>query len=419
MQQILLVEDSTMFGRLTKKKLETVFDVPVYWVKTRKEAVALLEKADNNFSLALLDVNLPDAPEGEVIDDVIQRGISTFVFTSNITDEVRNLVWSKKVADYILKDDPNSLEYIVTAMRRVENNHKTLILVVDGSEHYRMMISELLYVQKYRVVTAKNATTALKIIEQYPEIKLVITEYYLPDMDGWMFCQKARENFTHEELSIIGLASKGGKEIGARFIKSGANDFLLKESFMVEEFYCRVNQCVETINLINTTKEAATKDYLTGLYNRRYLFDTGGKLLASARRDQIKLVCAMIDIDHFKSVNDNYGHDVGDLVLKRLAETLMKNFRDTDIVARTGGEEFCILAVNLTREGAVAKFEELRSTIERDVITFNDGQQKLSVTVSTGICLRGFDDLESFMKVADNLLYAAKENGRNRVEIDG
>lgn len=419
MSQILLVEDSAMFGRLTKAKLESVFDLPVYWVKTYTEAVTILNKADNHFSMALLDFNLPDAPEGEIIDEVIGRGISAFVFTSNITDEVRELVWSKKVADYILKDDPNSLDYIITAMSRLLKNEKTLVLVVDESDQYRSALSELLYVQKYRVVTAKDGKTALQILNKHKGIKLVITEYHLPDMNGWMFCRKIREKFKHDDLAIIGITSKGGKEIGARFIKSGANDFLLKQSFIVEEFYCRVTQSVETIDLIQETKERAIKDHLTGLYNRRYFFQEGEDLFENAKLEQIDIACAMLDIDFFKKVNDTYGHDVGDLVIQQVATMISEHQGDNDIVARLGGEEFCILSAGKPPEETKERIEEIRRRIEETPVFFNEGEESLTISISIGLCLEIQENLDAFLKAADELLYSAKENGRNRVVTSG
>ncbi|MEE4243509.1 MAG: response regulator [Desulfopila sp.] len=249
MKQILLVEDSTMFGKLTKAKLEAVFHVPVCWVKTLAETIAVLDSAKNTFSMAALDFNLPDAPQGEAIDEVVARGISVLVFTSNITEEIRSLVWSKKVADYILKDDPSSIEYLIMAMKRMEKNIDNLILVVDDSDGKRAFFSELLYVRQYRVITAKSGEEALAILQKYQEIKMVVTQYYLPDMDGWLFCRKVRETFKRDQLAIVGIVSRGGKNIGIRFIKSGATDFILEDSFMVEEFYCRVDQCMEMINL--------------------------------------------------------------------------------------------------------------------------------------------------------------------------
>jgi len=142
-----------------------------------------------------LDLNLPDAPNGEVIDLVIKRGVTSFVFTSNMSNSVREQVWSKKVADYILKDDPNSLDYIVKAIKRLDTNQDTLILIVDDSKFFRTQIAELLYVQQYRVITAKSGPEALKIILKHPEIKLVITDYNMPEMDGCQLCRNIRTDF--------------------------------------------------------------------------------------------------------------------------------------------------------------------------------------------------------------------------------
>ncbi len=279
MKQILLAEDSFMFGKLTKKKIEAEFDLPVFWAKTLAETVRLLNAPDSNFSMALLDFYLPDAPHGEVIDEVVRKGISTLVFTSNMSNEVREEVWRKKVADYILKDDPNSLEYIIRAMHRLDKNCESLILVVDDSSTYRNIIAELLYIHKYRVVTAKSGSSALQILSKHPEIQMVITDFNMPEMDGCLLCQKIRQEHKHEDLAIIGISSENDRNIGARFIKNGANDFIVKQSPIVEEFYCRIHQCLDNIQMIQRSKEAAVKDFLTGLYNRRYFFSRGFHLV--------------------------------------------------------------------------------------------------------------------------------------------
>ncbi len=419
MKQILLVEDSTMFGRLTKTKIEAEFDRPVFWAKSLHETAQLLDQAQNNFSLALLDLNLPDAPNGEVIDLVIKRGVTSFVFTSNMSNSVREQVWSKKVADYILKDDPNSLDYIVKAIKRLDTNQDTLILIVDDSKFFRTQIAELLYVQQYRVITAKSGPEALKIILKHPEIKLVITDYNMPEMDGCQLCRNIRTDFPQEDLAVIGCSSEEDKGIGARFIKSGANDFIVKQSFLVEEFYCRVQHCVESIDLYKKIKEASIKDFLTGLYNRRYFFDNGETLFASSRREQISLVCAMVDIDFFKKVNDTYGHDIGDLVIQQVATLMQDRMRATNIVSRFGGEEFCILAVNMSLAETEKIFNDLRQCIEKTPVWFDNHTKQLNVTVSIGICTEKTENLEQMTKVADTFLYTAKESGRNCVRISG
>lgn len=249
MHQILLVEDSMMFGRLAKKRLENTFDVPVYWAKSLAETQGVLREKDGNFSVALLDFNLPDAPQGEVIDQVVNHGISSIVFTTNMSDEVRSLIWGKRVADYIIKEDPNSLDYIVSVIRQFEMNQNTLVLVVDSSESRRTYLSELLYVKKFRVLNASDNKSALEILEQYPDIKLVLADFETSDADGRQFCQKIRENHTLENLAIVGFIPCADRLSGIKYLKSGASDYVIKDPFLVEEFYSKINRALEMVNL--------------------------------------------------------------------------------------------------------------------------------------------------------------------------
>jgi diguanylate cyclase (GGDEF)-like protein len=415
MKQVLLVEDSSMFGRLIKKKIEIVFDVPVFWTKTLEETIVLLEMAKGDFAMALLDYNLPDAPRGEVIDRVLDYGISSLVITGDMSDEVRRHVWSKKVADYILKEDPNSLDNIIATMRQLAVNEEKLILVVDDSPTFRNMITELLYIRKFRVINAADGAGALRILQQYPEIKIVIIDYNMPGMDGCQLCQKIRENHKPERLAVIGVSSETDLAIGARFIKSGANDFIVKQSFLVEEFYCRVNHCLETLSLIEKIKESAVRDFLTGLYNRRYFFEAGKEIFRCCHAKSSNLACAMIDIDFFKKVNDTYGHDVGDQVIVSVAEIINNSFKKDSIVARFGGEEFCILTPEDSRSNTLEKFERLRQRVENSSVAQFQSDSPVYVTISIGICMVSGVSLEAMINTADEQLYIAKHAGRNRL----
>ena len=414
MGQVLLVEDSIMFGRLAKKRIEDAFDDQVYWTKNLAETINILDMAKDNFSIAILDINLPDAPDGEVIDEVINRGISSLVFTGIISDEVREKVWGKNVADYVLKDDPSSLEYIITAMRRLRENKNTLVLVVDDSTELRTKVSELLYVHKFRVISATSGTMALDILEQHPEISLVISGFALPGMDGCELCKKVREKRKTDNLAFIGLSSETEKNLEAKFIKSGANDVITREPFLVEEFYCRVNNCLENLNLIKTIKDSAMKDFLTGLYNRRYFFDVGRSLYLDSQKNELPIACAMVDIDFFKKINDTYGHDVGDEVIKEISNHIVRNVREQDLVARFGGEEFCILMPRADKDESWVMMEMMRKKIEETAVAKNGEGDDVFVTVSIGICPTIQSDLESMIKVSDENLYRAKEGGRNR-----
>lgn len=417
MQQILLVEDSNMYGRLTKSRIEKSFDLPVFWCKTLAETEALLSKAKGNFAMALLDFNLPDAPRGEVIDRVVGEGITTFVFTADWTEEVRQLVWSKKVADYIQKEDPNSLDYLLAAMQQIEVNQRTLVLVVGEGQEYRNMVSELLYIRKFRVVTAQDAKTALEVLDTYKEIKLILVDFALRDMDGCTLCTRLREKRKRETLAIIGFSPSSDGRIGARFIKSGADDVIVRTMFSVDEFYCRVTHCLETVRLFAQIRAGAITDFLTGLSNRRHFFEAGAELHGRCQQNGQGLACAMVDIDFFKKVNDTHGHDVGDMVIKGLAKILRDSASEKDIVARIGGEEFCLLLAQQDASEALSRLETIRQAIEKTPMAILADGRPLMVTASIGVCTMIGVDLEEMIKTADHRLYLAKKDGRNRVVV--
>lgn len=163
-------------------------------------------------------------------------------------------------------------------------------------------------------------------------------------------------------------------------------------------------------------EEAATTDFLTGLNNRRQLLRLGMPLLAGANRYHTPLAVALLDIDHFKRINDNYGHDVGDAVLKQIGLLLKQRFRSSDIVARYGGEEFCVITPQLNPHQVYELFDGFRAYLAAQPISLNNGEI-LTITVSIGVTSQLLPSLDEMISVADRLLYSAKQGGRNRVMI--
>jgi diguanylate cyclase (GGDEF)-like protein len=162
-------------------------------------------------------------------------------------------------------------------------------------------------------------------------------------------------------------------------------------------------------------EKASTTDFLTGLNNRRQLLRLGTPLLALANRNNC-LAVAMIDIDFFKRVNDEYGHDVGDVVLKKVGDMMNERFRRSDIIARYGGEEFCILAPSLTIKQAFELFDNFRDAVAHTNIKISN-TQTIKVTLSIGVTTDLCPDLDDMIVAADYLLYRAKHNGRNCVIV--
>jgi diguanylate cyclase (GGDEF)-like protein len=296
-------------------------------------------------------------------------------------------------------------------LQRLLANRRRKVLIVDDSTSFRLFIRTIVEKQRIVVLEARNGQEALTLMQAHPDIALVITDYEMPDMDGVQLTATLRGQHYASDLAIMGFSGSEDAFLGVRFLKAGADD-LVRKPFMVEEFVSRINSRLDHIEDIRTIRDQAHRDYLTRLYNRRYLFEAGNTLYNSAMRGHIALAVGMVDIDHFKRINDTYGHDVGDQAIVALARTLDHTFRSTDLVARMGGEEFCVLTVNAADPAAL--FERLRQAIEAMEIPLPGGGV-LKMTGSVGFSCQLGDCLEDLINQADKALYEAKSSGRNRV----
>ena len=269
--------------------------------------------------------------------------------------------------------------------------------------------------QFFTVIEESSGKNVLKILEENDDVKLVLTDYNMPEIDGIELLNRIREIYSMDKLSIIGISAYGNSVVSANFLKEGANDFIYKP-FSDEEFKLRINQNMEMLEYINTLKDISSKDFLTGLYNRRALFDIGNNLFENAKRGNIEITVGIVDIDNFKLINDKFGHYFGDIVVQNVAEILLKNFRASDLVARFGGDEFCIISVNLHKANSYQHFDKIRATIENKTIVTNKGN--INMTVSIGITNSILKNLEETINMADIMLYEAKKNGRNFISAE-
>lgn len=408
--RVLVVEDSTAIRQLLSSCIEAVEGIEVLAVSTLADAVSTLEK-DTDFLCAVLDLTLPDAPNGEVVNAVQDKHIPIVILTASLESAVQRTMDSELVVDYITKRDINEIERVTSTVRNIYNNQKMKVLAVDDSKSFLDYMAGLLKNLRYSVITAENGRDALQKLADNPDTCLVISDYNMPEMDGIELVQEIRKKHRREEIAVLGLSSHNDSELITRFLKSGANDYMRKP-LIIDEFYCRVFQNTNTVAYVNAIKEAATCDYLTRVSNRRHLFDQGERIYARACGGHTKIATIMIDADHFKSINDNFGHDAGDKVLVEIARTLKNTLRPTDIVARFGGEEFaCIVTINKERDIAVI-CEKIRAAIEANVIDI--GETTIEVTVSIGATGELGSSLDDMFKRADLHLYKAKQAGRNR-----
>ena len=231
--RILVVDDSRMFLQVLAEHLAREAAVEVVPATTLGAVRQILEE-DTSFDAALLDLNLLDAPAGEVVDVVLERKIPVIVFAGDCTESTRQRLWAKPIVDYIVKEGEESLRYAVGLVRRVLRNRGTAVLVVDDSATVRHMLSEMLAVHCLTPMEAASGLEALHVLAEHPEVRLMITDYDMPEMDGVRLVRVSRALYLKDRLAIIGISGHDQKDLSARFLKSGANDFLHKP-FSAEE----------------------------------------------------------------------------------------------------------------------------------------------------------------------------------------
>jgi two-component system, cell cycle response regulator len=297
------------------------------------------------------------------------------------------------------------------------------ILVVDDSAVSRKLVEHSLSDERYKLLFAKNGREALALFAEH-QPAVVLTDWDMPDVGGLDLCRRIRSNFQGSYSYLILLSGNTDKEKVVEGLASGADDYLTKP-FHAGELVARIEVGLRMVELHRQIQEQnrllqemALTDALTGLPNRRALDVWAPRELSAAARHGFPFWVVMADLDFFKKVNDTYGHDAGDAVLKSFAEILKANTRQSNFCARLGGEEFLIVITHTDEAGTNCIVERIREKFEN--MKFSFGKSSITVTASFGVA--GFHgdtspDLNILIAQADAALYGAKHKGRNRTEF--
>lgn len=410
--KVLLLENIDFFGRAIKYRLETQLGCRVLWFKSLEK---FIDKKSNltNIKLAIIDNNITGSNDNHILKLFYSNNIPIILLSDNINHNIQEKIWNFNIIDYVLIGTNHSLESIIDVTYRYFTNDSTGIMIVDESKDSRNHLKKLLKTHRYTVYEASSSSECLEILnDNFNKIQLIITDHNLPTLNGVKLTSEIRESYPLDRLAIIGISCQGNHTLQIQFIKNGANDFL-SEPIINELLYCRITQNLKIVEYFRKIKDLAITDQLTKLNNRHFLKETGNLIFENAQRHKLSLIAGMIDIDDFKLVNDTYGHDAGDIVLKEISNEFKKYVRKSDIVIRYGGEEFLILGNNLNPSLADKFFNTLRLLISRKIIDI--GTQKISITISIGLCTTLGESLEEIINIADKNLYIAKTNGKNRV----
>jgi diguanylate cyclase (GGDEF)-like protein len=276
----------------------------------------------------------------------------------------------------------------------------------------------------YEVTAVENGRLAADALCKLEGPKLALLDWIMPELDGPDVCREVRKRKDHSYVYMILLTAKEKKEDVVAGLESGADDYLTKP-FDPEELKARLRTGMRILDLEDRLIEAreemrfqATHDALTSLWNRGVIMDLLGRELTRAHREGKCTAILLGDLDHFKNINDKYGHLAGDEVLRETARRLVSSVRSYDFVGRFGGEEFLVTLNNCDPAYGLVRANAIRKTIEERPIETSVGP--VSITMSLGLLLSqewGFRPVVELLHEVDTALYAAKAAGRNCVKV--
>jgi diguanylate cyclase (GGDEF)-like protein len=298
------------------------------------------------------------------------------------------------------------------------------VLIADDEAVSRRLLESSLRRWGYEVIVAQTGLEASKILMSPDAPKLAVLDWMMPDLDGVQICQMIRRNkpepYTYV-LLVTGKRTQGDIVAG---LEAGADDYVTKPFDAAElKVRLRTGKRIlylqeQLISARESLRDQATHDPLTELWNRAAILEILSSELGRAQRQGASVGISMIDLDHFKAINDTHGHQTGDEVLRRVSQALLSAVRRYDSVGRYGGEEFIVVMPGCDISNAMAHAERLRKTVA--AITIQAPSAELQLTASFGVTV--YDDqnsVEAFdlIQAADMALYRAKHDGRNRVEF--
>ncbi|MBI5437856.1 MAG: diguanylate cyclase [Nitrosomonadales bacterium] len=335
-----------------------------------------------------------------------------------------------------LLDQPDAVETAIEIPQwpyANQDNYKMRVLVVEHDRSMLVLLQSMLAAAGHNVLTARDGVEAMRLAEQHHP-QLVISDCLTPQMDGVTLCRKLRESYDHRNMYVIILTAQQGVDRLVESFEAGADDCMVKP-LAQKIFFARLRTAQRVVRLqeelafdrdqmLRFSKELAASnerlqrlaltDALTELPNRRFAMERIEQEWALSKRGDRTLSCMMVDIDHFKSINDRFGHQTGDDALKAVALALRQSARTQDVVCRYGGEEFLIICPDADIDAAYQGAERLRLNVAALIFKFQGSDLKLTISIGVAEKKEDTASIDDLLSHADDCLYSAKESGRNK-----
>lgn len=445
--RILVVDDLEPNIKLLEAKLLSEYYV-VFTAFSGKEAIEILEK--KKIDVILLDGMMPGMDGFETCKLIKANPATTHIpvvmvtALSDISDRVHGLevgadeFLTKPVNDVALFARVNSLSRTKAVIDELKLRNKTnaalggkIVEFIDNfADNNIVMVDDDVIQAKNIIKTLSkltNNTHLIKDIEDISNIQnidLIIISCQMDKLDPLRILSSLRTMESLKNTAFMFLAEEENMKIVIKGLELGINDYFIypvDENELLARIRTQLRRKKyqdELRNELDQSLNLSFKDSLTGIYNRRYFDVHIEQLIEDSKSTHSNICLVMLDIDHFKDINDKYGHQIGDLVLKSITDALSKSIREIDLLARYGGEEFVIVFSNVDIEQGALLCERLRETVENLDIQIPESNKIIRRTISIGISeYQNQESIKQFIERADKALYQSKSNGRNKVSV--
>ena len=289
------------------------------------------------------------------------------------------------------------------------------ILIADDDPTTSLLLESALKEWGYDVMAVRDGNAAWDVLRSANSPPLALLDWMMPGLSGVELCRKVRQESEAPFVYLVLLTGKAKTQDIVQGMDSGADDYLSKP-FEEQELKVRLRAGQRIVDLNEALRTHATRDALTGIWNRRMILEILGREWTRAARDGTSVGVIIADLDHFKHINDTLGHLGGDAVLLEASRRMSSVLRPYDAIGRYGGEEFLIISPDCDQAGTVTVAERIRQAIEATDIATPTGTVPITVSLGVAITEGPNIDTDELIKVADAALYRAKRGGRNRVE---
>ncbi|MFC3122662.1 diguanylate cyclase [Agaribacter flavus] len=372
--------------------------------------------SDDKYSLVILDIVNCGYSVEEItvfVEALNKYGVEVIACSTVFNLETRLSAVRAGVSDFIVKPlHSYSLFEKISRVLQLQREYSYTIVLVDDQESMGVFYKSVFEQANCRVEYIQSAQALFESLERLKP-DLFLLDMFMPDVNGLEIASMLRQSEKFDFAPIVFLTADDTLETKLKVLDSGADDVITKSTptpLVVKQVLARLNRS-------SVIRSFVSKDALTGVYNHGQIVESANDALRLSKLNKTKTAIALIDVDHFKVVNDSYGHSNGDQVLRTLGQQMRRAFRESDYIGRYGGEEFLLVLQDCDLSNGVKKLDELRQAFSK--IQFKHDQGYFNVTFSAGlVCLGEYEQLRDAINDADVLLYAAKNQGRNQIKYD-